>query len=93
MLYWKNPEIIKRVSEELGLPEDLVRRTYDSYWKFIRESIQSLPLKEDPSEEDFNKLRVNFNIPSLGKLTVAYQRYTGIKNQFNKFKDVFNKKN
>lgn len=89
----KYPAIIKKVAEELELPEDLVRRTYDSYWKFIRESIQSLPLKDDLSEEEFNKLRVNFNIPSLGKLAVSYQRYIGVKNQFNRFKDVFNKKN
>ena len=89
----KYPAIIKKVAEELELPEDLVRRTYDSYWKFIRESIQSLPLKEDLSEEDFNKLRVNFNIPSLGKLAVSYKRYVGVKKQFNRFKDVFNKKN
>lgn len=90
----KYPDIVKKVSIELNLPEELISRTYDSYWRFIRDSIQSLPLKDDLSEEEFKNLRCNFNIPSLGKLAVSYQRYTGVKKQFNRFKDlkdVYNK--
>lgn len=47
----KHSEIIKKVAEELNLPEELVSRTYDAYWKFIRETISSLPLKNDLSKE------------------------------------------
>lgn len=91
----KYQDIVRNVALELNLPEDLVSRTYDSYWKYIRESIQQLPLKEDLSEEEFNVLKTNFNIPSLGKLSCTYPRYVGVKKQFKKFKelkDVHNKK-
>ena len=84
----KHTEIIKKVSDELQLPEELVSRTYDAYWKFIRESISSLPLKDNLSRESFDELKTNFNIPALGKLSCNYQRYTGVKKQFEKFKDL-----
>ena len=53
-------EAIQHVSIELGLPPEVVKRAYESHWKFIRETIQALPLKEDLSEEEFSKLRTNF---------------------------------
>ena len=32
-------EIIDKVAKELNLPEDLVRNTYKSYWKVIKQII------------------------------------------------------
>lgn len=86
----KHSEIIKKVAEELELHEELVSRTYDAYWRFIRESISSLPLKDDLSRDSFDGLKTNFNIPSIGKLSCSYKRYTGVKKQFEKFKDLKN---
>lgn len=71
--------IIEKVSEELHLNKDLVDRTYKAYWLFIRECIQSLPLKKDINEDEFNKLCTNFNIPSLGKLSSTFDRVQRIK--------------
>jgi len=31
--------IINKVSEELNLPVDLIRKTYKAYWQFIRDTI------------------------------------------------------
>ena len=76
------PDIIGKVSQEMGLPPEVVDTAYKSYWKFIKQTIQSLPLKDDISEEDFTKLRTNFNIPSLGKLTCTFDRMIGIKKRF-----------
>ena len=76
------PDIIGKVSQEMGLPPEVVDTAYKSYWKFIKQTIQSLPLKDDISEEDFTKLRTNFNIPSLGKLTCTFDRMMGIKKRF-----------
>lgn len=67
---------------ELDLPEEVVRLAYESHWAFIRKTIISLPLKEPLSEEDFSKLRTNFNIPSLGKLSCTYKRMLGVKKSF-----------
>ena len=71
--------LYKQVAEEMNIPVEVVELAYKSYWKFIRKTIQELPLKEDLSEEEFNKLKTNFNIVSLGKLSCTYDRYRRIK--------------
>lgn len=88
-------EAIKQVSIELGLPPQVVKEAYESYWTFIRNNIKALPLKEDLSKEEFDKLRTNFNVPSLGKLSCTYDRFIGIKKRLkylNKLKDDYNNK-
>lgn len=75
------PNIVETLSEELSLPKEVVDAAYKSFFTFIRETIKSLPLKEDLTEEEFNQLRTNFNIPSLGKLHCTYERYKGMKEQ------------
>lgn len=87
------PDIIGKVSEELDLPKEVVDKTYRAYWLFIKQHIQSLPLKENINEEDFTKLRTNFNIPSLGKLTCTYDRMLNMKNRFEIIKKIREKKN
>lgn len=86
-------EILQNVSEQLNLPLEVVKKAYESQWKFIRESIKALPLKEDLSEEEFSKLRTNFNVPSLGKLSCTFKRYQGVKKQFKIFKELQNVQN
>lgn len=75
-------QIIESVANELQLPVDLVRKTYKAYWQFIRDTIQQLPLKDDISEEEFKKIKTNFNIPSLGKLYCTRDRYLRVKKRF-----------
>ena len=75
-------QIIESVANELQLPVDLVRKTYKAYWQFVRDTIQQLPLKDDISEEEFKKIKTNFNIPSLGKLYCTRDRYLRIKKRF-----------
>lgn len=75
-------EAIKQVSIELGLPPKVVKEAYESLWTFIRNNIKALPLKEDLSREEFDKLRTNFNIPSIGKLSCTYDRMIGVKKRF-----------
>jgi hypothetical protein len=85
-------DIIGKVSEEMNLPKGVVDKTYKAFWLFINQSIQSLPLKENLSEEDFAKLRTNFNIPSLGKLSCTYKRMIGMKKRFEIIKQIREKK-
>ena len=75
-------QIIESVANELQLPVDLVRKTYKAYWQFVRDTIQQLPLKDDISEEEFKKIKTNFNIPSLGKLYCTRDRYLRVKKRF-----------
>lgn len=65
--------IYRQVSEELGIPIQDVKRAYESYFMYIRYIISNLDL----NNLDNNK--VNFNIPSLGKLYFN-------ENKFNKLK-------
>ena len=76
------PDIIGKVSKELNIPKEVVDAAYKSYWYFIKQTIQSLPLKDDIDEEEFAKLRTNFNIPSLGKMTCTFDRMMGVKKRF-----------
>lgn len=63
-------EILATVSVKLGLPKTFVTKVYRAYWRAVREHIESLPLKEDISDEEFKKIKPNVNIPSIGKLYV-----------------------
>ena len=73
--------LYRQVAEEMNIPVEVVEYAYKTYWKFIRKTIQELPLKEDLSEEEFAKLKTNFNIVSLGKLSCTYDRYLKKKKQ------------
>lgn len=88
-------EIVKQLSEEQSIPEEVVDIAYKSFFEFIRSTIVELPLKDNLSEEDFNKLKTNFNIPSLGKLHCTYDRYKGMKERLNylkKIKEIYGNK-
>lgn len=78
----KYQEAIEEVSKELDLPQEVVKKAYESFWRFIKNHIKELPLKEDLSEEEFNQLRCNFNIPSIGKLACTYERFKAIGEKF-----------
>lgn len=81
-------DIITQVSKNLNLPVNIVDKVYKSYWKFIRTTIQELPIKETMSEEDFKQLRTNFNIPSLGKLSCTYDRLRRVRERYKYIKNL-----
>ena len=80
------PDIVIKVSKELGLPPEVVDKVYKSYWMFVKQTMQALPLKEELTPEDFKKLKTNFNIPSLGKLSCTYDRMNRVKEKFKHIK-------
>lgn len=84
----KYTELVSTVSKELNIPEEVVDKAYKSYWEFIKTTIQALPLKEEVDEEEFSKLRTNFNVPSLGKLVCTFDRMEGVKKRFSYIKKI-----
>lgn len=70
---------IKEVSITTKIPQEVITIAYRSYWEFVRETIEQLPLKEVKTEEDFNKLRTNFNIPGIGKLFLTWDKFCNVK--------------
>lgn len=85
-------DAVKVVAEEMDLPLEVVKLAYRSYWKFIKSTIKSLPLKEDLNREEFDKLRTNFNIPSIGKLNCTFDRMVGVKKRYEYIKKLRNDK-
>lgn len=85
-------QIVDNVSCELNLPRELVDKTYKAYWFFIKQYIQSLPLKEDLSKNNFSQLKTNINIPSLGKLTCTYDRMLNMKKRLEILNKIREKK-
>lgn len=71
--------VYEKVAKDLDLPVEVVKKIYLLYWKFIRDTITKLPLDDNLTEEEFNNLKLNFNIPSLGKLGCTYNKYVKIK--------------
>lgn len=81
----KYTKVLDQVSNKLNLPKDFVDKVYKSYWLSIKEHIQSLPLKDIKDETVFNNLKININIPSIGKLYTTQERIQNIKENYNKY--------
>ena len=81
----KYTKVLDQVSNKLNLPKDFVDKVYKSYWLSIKEHIQSLPLKDTKDEAIFNNLKININIPSIGKLYTTQERIQNIKENYNKY--------
>ena len=85
-------QIIKQVAKELNLPEDLVRNTYKSYWKVVKQIIESKQIKSLDnkllSQEEFNDNIININIPSIGKLNCTYDKYQKTIAKFNLINNI-----
>lgn len=77
-------KVINDVAKTVNLPENIVINVYKEYWKFIKDTIEKLPLKDDLSEEEFSKLKTNFNLPYLGKLSCTYESWLKRKTKFNR---------
>ena len=74
-----NKDILNNVSRTLGISPDVIEKVYKAYWLYIKTTIEALPLKDNLNEEEFLKLRTNFNVQSVGKLCVKWNRFVGCK--------------
>ena len=81
-------EIIAKVADDMSLGSEFVDKVYKLFWFTIKEKIKELPLKEELTEEEFNRLTTNYNIPSLGKLSCTYDRYKSVKRKFNYIRNI-----
>lgn len=80
-------EITYEAAKELSLPPKLVWEVYKGYWAAIRHFLSSLPLKEDITKEEFDKLKTSVNIPSLGKFYADWDSIQSKKEKYEIFKN------
>lgn len=85
-------KIVEKAALQLNLPYERVWEVYSAYWKFIKNYLSSLPIKEDISKEEFAKLRTSVNIPSLGKFFVEWEHLQAKKERKRKVHEGFKDK-
>jgi predicted transcriptional regulator len=83
--------VLEKLSKDTGLPVDIIRKTYNTYWRTIKSYIEDFPLKGNITEEEFKKYRTNINIPSLGKLYTDYEKIGKAKRQMEYVKKLRSK--
>lgn len=75
-------ETYKRLALKFGIPVAEVKEIYRSYWLFIKNKIEELPLKEIKTEEEFEKLKTCFSMKNLGKLACTKRYFKYIKKKY-----------
>ena len=81
-----NKDVIKKAAMKLNLPHKYVWGVYKAYWAAVNNYISELPLKEDITKEEFDKLKTSVNIPSLGKFYVDWEHLKSKKKEHERYK-------
>lgn len=66
--------LIHKIGLKYNLQDSVINKIINSPYQFTRETIKSLELDNIKSEEDFEKLKVNFIYLYLGKLYTNYDK-------------------
>lgn len=66
--------LIHKIGLKHNLQDSVINKIINSPYQFTRETIKSLELDNIKSEEDFEKLKVNFIYLYLGKLYTNYDK-------------------
>lgn len=74
-----NKLIYNKVAKQSGLSPRVIEEIHRLNWKFIKDKIEELPLKDDITEEELNKLRLSFHIKGLGTLYTTKELITYLK--------------
>ena len=83
---------LRQASRNLSIDYQLVEDVYKSYWLFMKEHIANYVMY-NMTEEEFNSINANFNIPYIGKLYASYDKIQKYKNELNYLKNVKAKEN
>jgi hypothetical protein len=89
----KTADAVQQVAEKLGIPYDVAQKAYGSAWEFIKLKMQEIPLRDNLTEEEFDKYRPNFNIPELGKFVVTWDKYQRVKRRMEYVKKLKEEQN
>lgn len=65
--------LIHSIGLKYNLQDEVIRKIIASPYRFARETIKALDIRDDITEEEYNELKTNFNLPSIGKLYSNYE--------------------
>tara|TARA_R110002051_G_scaffold200850_2_gene267621 strand:- start:1336 stop:1599 length:264 start_codon:yes stop_codon:yes gene_type:complete len=66
----------KEIAEKHNITLEEVKKVIESPYSFIRKKTKEISLQKNLSEEEFNSMKTNFNIPCLCKLYASYKIYS-----------------
>lgn len=75
-----NKILVNKLAKKYNLTPEQVIEIKNSPFEFIRKTTKDLNFENINSEEEFNNLKTNFNIPRLGKLYANFFNLKHIKN-------------
>ena len=71
--------LVDELSKKYNVDRSEIIKIIHSQYEFIREKTSNMNLKEENlDKEEFESLKTNFNIPSIGKLHASYYSYKRI---------------
>jgi hypothetical protein len=74
----------KELSEKHKIEIELIEKIISSPYEFIQKTTRNLVFKDNLTKEEFEKMKTNFNIPSLCKLFASKYLYDQIQKKKHK---------
>lgn len=78
---------IKETARKHNLPESVVEEIFNSQFKFYKETVDALPIKDIETEEEFNKLKTVFYLKYIGKFYIKWNLVSKVKANINNKKE------
>ena len=51
---------------------------YKLFWKFVKKSMEEVPLYDHLSKEEFDKYKTGIILPEIGRIACTYDKYENI---------------
>lgn len=78
-------KLIHRIGLKNNLKDDIINKIIVSPYKFAREIIPELELKEIQTENELHNIKTNFNFLYIGKLFVNFDRLKKINSDIKRY--------
>lgn len=72
------------LAKKYGISIDEIKKILVSPYDFIRKKTSEIEFPDGLTREEFDKIKKNFNIPSLAKMHASYYLYNEIQKKKNK---------
>ena len=77
----KNKKIYEKIAINNNISTQTVKEIYESMFGFIKDRIGEVDNLYTKTEEEFQELRLSFNIPLLGKMFISHESIQKFKNK------------